>query len=240
MRRDAREMGPSRVVVLTGAGMSAESGLKTFRGADGLWEGHRIEDVATPEGFARDPETVLEFYNVRRTQLAGASPNEGHRALARLESAFEVSVVTQNIDDLHERAGSTNVLHLHGELTKARSSRDPSLVREIGYDRIEPGDLAEDGSQLRPHVVWFGEMVPALSEAAELVRGARVLLVVGTSLAVYPAAGLVHEAPPGCRCVYVDPAPDASAWLPGFECLAENASVGVPTVVERLLAEARD
>ena len=237
-RERASGQGRPRLVVLSGAGISAESGLRTFRGADGLWEGYRIEDVATPEAFEADPEQVLAFYNLRREQLAGAAPNAGHTALARLESAYDVRVVTQNIDDLHERGGSRNVLHLHGELTKARSSRDPSLVRDIGYGRIEPGDVAEDGAQLRPHVVWFGEMVPALPEAAELVRGARVLLVVGTSLAVYPAAGLVHDAPPGCRRFYVDPSPDAAAGLPGFECLAENAATGVPKLVERLLAEA--
>jgi NAD-dependent protein deacetylases, SIR2 family len=184
-----------RVVVLSGAGISAESGLQTFRGADGLWEGHRVEDVATPEAWAADPGLVLEFYNKRRRAVREAEPNVAHRALVDLERAYDVRIVTQNVDDLHERAGSSQVLHLHGEVLKARSTRNPRLVWHLGERDIKLGDVCELGSQLRPHIVWFGEMVPAMDDAVELVAEADVLLVVGTSLQVYPAAGLVFEAP---------------------------------------------
>ena len=188
-----------RVVVLTGAGISAESGLQTFRGPDGLWEGHRVEDVATPEAWAANPGLVLEFYNQRRRGVRQAQPNAAHLALVDLEGAYDVRIVTQNVDDLHERAGSSNVLHLHGEVRKARSTRDSSLIRDLDDSDIHLGDLCERGSQLRPHIVWFGEMVPAMDEAVELVAEADVLLVVGTSLQVYPAAGLVFEAPRRAR-----------------------------------------
>lgn len=180
-----------KLVVLTGAGISAESGLKTFRDSDGLWEGYRVEDVATPEAFARDPQLVLDFYNFRRQQVARASPNKAHQILAALESDFEVQIITQNIDDLHERGGSTKVLHLHGEIFKMRSSRRKDLVYDIQGD-IHLGDVAEDGSQLRPHIVWFGEDVPMIGPAAALVNDADIFAVVGTSLVVYPAAGLVN------------------------------------------------
>jgi NAD-dependent deacetylase len=180
-----------KLVVLTGAGISAESGLKTFRDSDGLWEGHRVEDVATPEAFARNPNMVLDFYNYRRQQVATAEPNKAHRTLAQLENDFDVQIITQNIDDLHERAGSTNVLHLHGEIFKMRSSRNTQLVYPIKGD-IRMGDLAEDGAQLRPYIVWFGEAVPMIEPAAELVAEADLFAVVGTSLVVYPAAGLVN------------------------------------------------
>ena len=225
-----------RVVVLTGAGISAESGLKTFRGVDGLWEGHRVEDVACPEAWARDPGRVLRFYNERRRAVRAAEPNAAHRALVDLERAYDVRVVTQNVDDLHERAGSTRVLHLHGEIMLARSTRDPKLVTHLGELDIELGDQCELGSQLRPHIVWFGEMVPAMDEAADLVAGADVLLVVGTSLQVYPAAGLVFEAPQRARRILVNPeVPDRVAEA-GFEVVAEPATVGVPEVVAGLLA----
>ena len=194
-----------RLVVLSGAGMSAESGIATFRGAGGLWEGHRVEEVASPEGFAAQPELVLEFYNQRRRQIVEARPNEGHFALARLEELFDVHVITQNIDDLHERAGSTQVLHLHGEIRKARSTRDPRVVVDLPGSELSLGDLGPDGAQLRPHIVWFGESVPMIDPAIDLVQTADVVIVVGTSLQVYPAAGLVGYAPPSAPVHVVDP-----------------------------------
>jgi NAD-dependent deacetylase len=225
-----------RIVVLSGAGISAESGLQTFRGADGLWEGHRVEDVASPEGWAANPELVLEFYNQRRRAVRAAAPNAAHRALVDLERAYDVRIVTQNVDDLHERAGSTQVLHLHGEIVLARSTRDPRLIRHLGDADIQLGDRCELGSQLRPHIVWFGEMVPAMEEAVELVADADVLIVVGTSLQVYPAAGLVFEAPKRARRIVVNPdIPEPVAGL-AFETVAEPATVGVPEVVAKLLA----
>jgi NAD-dependent deacetylase len=228
-----------RVVVLTGAGISAESGLQTFRGADGLWEGHRIEDVATPEAWAANPALVLDFYNQRRQAVRAAQPNAAHRALVGLERAYDVRVVTQNVDDLHERAGSTQVLHLHGEIMLARSTRDPRLVRHLGEADIGLGDLCERGSQLRPHIVWFGEMVPAMDEAVELVAEADVLLVVGTSLQVYPAAGLVFEAPRRTRRIVVNPEVPEQVGGAGFEVVPKPATVGVPEVVAGLLEKAR-
>jgi NAD-dependent deacetylase len=228
----------SRVVVLTGAGISAESGLKTFRGNDGLWEGHRVEDVATPEAWARDPARVLRFYNERRQAVRAAEPNAAHRVLVDLERGYDVRIITQNVDDLHERAGSTKVLHLHGEVLKARSTRDPRLVRHLGDRDIELGDHCELGSQLRPHIVWFGEMVPAMDEAVELVAEADVLLVVGTSLQVYPAAGLVFEAPRKARRIVVNPEVPERVTGAAFEAVAKPATVGVPEVVAGLLREA--
>ena len=226
-----------RFVVLSGAGISAESGLQTFRGADGLWEGHRVEDVATPEAWAANPGLVLEFYNQRRRAVRAAEPNAAHRALVDLEQAYDVRIVTQNVDDLHERAGSTQVLHLHGEVMLARSTRNPTLVRHLGERDIELGDLCELGSQLRPHIVWFGEMVPAMDEAVELVAEADVLLVVGTSLQVYPAAGLVFEAPRRAHRIVVNPdIPDRTSG-PGFEAVAKPATVGISEVVAGLLRE---
>jgi NAD-dependent deacetylase len=227
-----------RVVVLTGAGISAESGLRTFRGADGLWEGHRIEDVACPEAWARDPERVLRFYNERRQAVRAAAPNAAHRALVDLERDYDVRIITQNVDDLHERAGSSRVLHLHGQIMLARSTRDPGLVRHLGDADIHLGDLCEQGSQLRPHIVWFGEMVPAMDEALESVAEADILLVVGTSLQVYPAAGLVFEAPRRTRKIVVDPEVPERTAGPGFEVVAKPATVGVPEVVAGLLEAA--
>ena len=180
-----------KLVILTGAGISAESGLKTFRDSDGLWNGHRIEEVATPEAWERNPEKVLQFYNERRRGLLEAMPNDAHRGLAELETRYNVHIITQNVDDLHERAGSSNVLHLHGELLKMRSSADPQLVYDIHED-IFIGQQAEDGSQLRPDIVWFGEPVPRIEEAAEIVIEADIFVIIGTSLQVYPAAGLIH------------------------------------------------
>ncbi|MAA73092.1 MAG: NAD-dependent protein deacylase [Salinisphaeraceae bacterium] len=194
-----------KLVVLSGAGMSAESGIATFRGADGLWEGHRVEEVASPEGFKANPELVLEFYNQRRRQIVDAQPNEGHRALARLESLFDVHIVTQNVDDLHERAGSTRVLHLHGEIRKARSTQRDDLVLDLPGTELNLGDVGPDGAQLRPHIVWFGEAVPLIDAAMYVVAAADVVIVVGTSLQVYPAAGLVGYAPPDAPIHVVDP-----------------------------------
>lgn len=227
-----------RIVVLSGAGISAESGLQTFRGVDGLWEGHRVEDVASPEGWAANPALVLEFYNQRRRAVRAAAPNAAHRALVDLERAYDVRIVTQNVDDLHERAGSSHVLHLHGEIMLARSTRDPRLIRHLGDADIHVGDRCELGSQVRPHIVWFGEMVPAMDEAVEWVADADVVLVVGTSLQVYPAAGLVFEAPKRARRIVVNPDIPERVSGPAFDVVAKPATVGVPGVVVELLAAA--
>lgn len=187
-------MEKKKLVVLTGAGISAESGLKTFRDSDGLWEGYDIEDVATPRAWKRNPQLVLEFYNYRRREVAKAQPNAAHIGLAELQDDFDVHIITQNIDDLHERAGSKNILHLHGEIFKMRSEFDESLVYDI-RDDIKFGDKAKDNAQLRPHIVWFEEPVPMIEEAALITRSADIFVVVGTSLVVYPAAGLINYAP---------------------------------------------
>ena len=186
-------MSKKKLIVLSGAGISAESGLKTFRDSDGLWEGYNIEDVATPRAWRKDPKLVLDFYNYRRENVLDAKPNAAHYGLAELEKSFDVTIITQNIDDLHERAGSTNVLHLHGEIFKMRSERDHELIYEI-KDDIKIGDKAEDGEQLRPYIVWFEEPVPKIEEAIPVVKSADIFVVVGTSLVVYPAAGLVDYA----------------------------------------------
>lgn len=224
-----------KIVVFTGSGMSAESGLKTFRGSDGLWEGYDINEVATVEGWQRDPEKVLEFYNKRRKQIYEVEPNEGHRAVARLEEEFDVTVITQNVDNLHERAGSTDVLHLHGELSKVRSVTDDSLVYEIGDSEIEMGDTADDGGQLRPHVVWFGEMVPNMEKAARIVPEAEILIVIGTSLVVYPAAGLVDYTPPGIPKYIIDPSTPELYDFNGWEHIQKPAAEGAPELVEELM-----
>lgn len=196
-------MAKKKLVVLSGAGISAESGLKTFRDSDGLWEGYNIEDVATPRAWRKDPQLVLDFYNYRRKNVLDVQPNEAHYGLAALENDFEVSIITQNIDDLHERAGSSNVLHLHGEIFKMRSERDQSLIYEIKGD-IKIGDMAEDGAQLRPHIVWFEEPVPKIEEAIPIVHSADIFVVVGTSLVVYPAAGLVNYTKPEVPVYVID------------------------------------
>jgi NAD-dependent deacetylase len=215
-----------RLVVLTGAGVSAESGLKTFRDSNGLWEEHDVMEVASIDGWYRNPGLVLEFYNARRRQVASARPNEAHKILAELEEDFDVRVVTQNVDDLHERGGSTNVLHLHGELTKARSVRDETRVYEIGYGELALGQTGEDGAQLRPHIVWFGEAVPLIAEAERLVRGADVFAVIGSSLAVYPAAGLVTSLRPGTRAFLIDPE-EVDMRLPSnFTIIRDTATKG--------------
>lgn len=213
------------IIVLSGAGISAESGLKTFRDSGGLWENQSIEEVATPEAFAADPERVLNFYNERRRQLASARPNAAHRALSELESDYRISIITQNVDDLHERAGSSSVLHLHGELTKARSSINPELRYDIGYEAIELGQRCELGSQLRPDIVWFGEMVPLIDEAMALMPRADYLLIVGTSLQVYPAAGLAQLVKPGVPITVVDPGEPAD--VPGARVIRKTASKGI-------------
>lgn len=220
------------IVILSGAGISAESGIATFRDSNGLWERHSIEEVATPQGFARNPEKVLRFYNDRRNQLSKVEPNSAHRALAELEQTHKVTIVTQNIDDLHERAGSSRVRHLHGELTKARSSIDPELIYDIGYDSINLGQECELGSQLRPHVVWFGELVPMIDVAMNLVASADRILVVGTSLQVYPAAGLVELAGANVPITVIDPA--ESAYVPGAEVIRKSAVAGVPEWIKTL------
>ncbi len=226
----------SRIVVLTGAGISAESGIKTFRDAGGLWEGHRVEDVATPEAWNRQPGIVLEFYNERRKQLLEVLPNEAHKALANLESDAEVVIITQNVDDLHERAGSKNVIHLHGELLKVRSTTHAHLVYEWKKDLII-GDLCVQGSQLRPHIVWFGEMVPMLEKAIEEILQADIVLVIGSSMQVYPAASLVGYAPDEAQIYYIDPNPQVNFELgrrKNLEIIPKLASVGVSEVIERL------
>lgn len=194
-----------KIVVLTGAGISAESGLQTFRGADGLWEGHRVEDVATPEAWERDPETVQRFYNIRRSACRKAQPNAGHLALVELEKYASVYIITQNIDDLHERAGSKNIIHLHGEIMKGQSAQFPELVYTLESDEITSDQKCEMGFPLRPHVVWFGEAVPNMAVASRIVRDADILLIVGTSLQVYPAASLIYDAPVHCRTILIDP-----------------------------------
>lgn len=193
------------VVVFTGAGVSAESGLKTFRDSDGLWENYRIEEVATPEAWEKNPKLVLDFYNMRRKQCMEAQPNEAHKLIAELEKYYKVSVITQNIDDLHERAGSSFVLHLHGEIMKVRSSIDENLIYPINKWNLELGELCEKGSQLRPHIVWFGEAVPKMPEAINIVRTADIFIVVGSSLVVYPAASLIYYVPSNCPKYLIDP-----------------------------------
>lgn len=226
---------PKKIVVLTGAGISAESGLATFRGADGLWEGHRIEDVASPEGWARNPALVLDFYNQRRAAARRAQPNAGHLALVALEKEYEVVIMTQNVDDLHERAGSSRVIHLHGQLFQSRSTRHEKLVYPMTSDRIEVGELCEKGHQLRPDIVWFGEAVPLMEQAMAEAATADVFLVVGTSLQVYPAAGLVQFAPQGCPIYVIDPHQPPLTARPNLRFVAEPASTGVPWVARELL-----
>ena len=230
-------MARPELVFFTGAGISAESGLRTFRDSDGLWEEYRIEDVATPQAFARDPALVLHFYNLRRAQVLAAEPNPAHRAIAALEQHFRVEVVTQNIDDLHERAGSSRVLHLHGEIRKARSTKDPRLVTPINGPNLSLGDRCALGSQLRPHIVWFGEEVPMLEPAAAIIARADVLVVVGSSLQVYPAAGLIHHAPTHCAVHVIDPN-EVVRGTDRVRHWKQKASSGVPELADLLLREA--
>ncbi len=223
-----------RIVVLTGAGISAESGIQTFRDSDGLWEGHDVMEVASPLGWKKDMELVLNFYNLRRKQLSEVLPNAAHKALVDLENQHEVVIITQNVDNLHEQAGSTYVIHLHGELIKVRSVTDESLITTT-YKDIHIGDLASDGGQLRPHIVWFGEAVPFMEKAVHEIETAEIVLIIGTSMQVYPAAGLVRYAPPFCKIVYIDPRPSISYELSirkNTTIIESNASIGVPKWVK--------
>lgn len=224
-----------KIVILTGAGMSAESGIKTFRDSDGLWENYRIEDVCTPEALERNPELVINFYNERRKQLYEAQPNAGHTGLADLEKYFDVEIITQNIDDLHERAGSKHVLHLHGELKKVRSSKNPNLIYDLDGWELKPGTLCKDGSMLRPHVVFFGESVPNIEPATELVRQADIFVIIGTSLAVYPAASLLHYAPDSIPVFVIDPKIPQQAYRTSFHLIEKGASEGVKELRQLLL-----
>lgn len=223
-----------KLVVLTGAGISAESGIKTFRDSDGLWEGYNVMDVASPEGWHRNPELVLDFYNQRRRQLHEVEPNAGHLILAELEKDFDVHIITQNVDNLHERAGSSNVLHLHGELFKVRSVADEEHILDWQHDLVL-GDRDTKGHQLRPHIVWFGEMVPAVEQAVSITQEADFLAVIGTSLQVYPAASLIHYAKPGIPVFYIDPKPAMIPVLSNPVAIIQKvASLGVADLRETL------
>jgi len=224
-----------KLVVLSGAGVSAESGISTFRGADGLWEGHDIMDVASPVGWAKNRDLVLEFYNQRRKQLREVVPNAAHIGLAALEKHFEVSVITQNVDDLHERGGSSRVMHLHGELRQSRSTADPSLIYDLGDKDIVAGDMCEKGSQLRPNIVWFGEAVPMMDRAIEVVAAADIFVVVGTSMVVYPAASLIHYVAEAVPKYIIDPNTPALSGIPNLTALPVNATEGVVALTEMLL-----
>lgn len=224
-----------KIVVLTGAGVSAESGINTFRDADGLWEGHSVTEVATPEGFKRNPKLVLDFYNERRRQLLGVAPNGAHRSLADLEKYYDVHIITQNVDDLHERAGSSKVVHLHGELLKARSTHDPNTVMDWKTD-IKIGDLCTAGKQLRPHIIWFGEEVPLLEPAAEITAGADILIIIGTSMQVYPAASLIHYAPTNTPIYFIDPKPNIrESDFNNLTIIASGATEGMGFLAQKLL-----
>jgi NAD-dependent deacetylase len=221
-----------KIAVLTGAGISAESGLKTFRDSNGLWEGHDLMEVASPQGFERNPELVLDFYNKRRRQLLKVHPNRAHESIAYLEARHEVVVITQNVDDLHERAGSSRVVHLHGELLKVRSTFDEALIMDWKED-LKLGDFCEHNHQLRPHIVWFGEEVPMIGVATQLVYASDVIMIVGTSMQVYPAAGLVQYAKPDTPIYFVDPNPTISS-SDRIKVIAEKASTGVPKAIKML------
>ena len=222
-----------KLVVLSGAGISAESGISTFRDSNGLWENHRIEDVASPEGFARNPQLVLDFYNLRRRQLKEVKPNLAHEILAELEQDFDVYIITQNVDDLHERAGSKNVLHLHGELKKVRSTKNAYHILDWEED-CNLGDLDEFGNQLRPHIVWFGEMVPEMENAVEIAAQADLFLVIGTSMQVYPAAGLLSYVPKDAEVFYIDPNLDPYEYRKPENALKMKATEGMEKLKEIL------
>ncbi len=229
-------MNKKHIVVLSGAGISAESGLKTFRDSDGLWMGYNVEDVATPRGFLKDPQLVLNFYNERRRDVAAAKPNAAHIGLAQLEKDFEVTIITQNIDDMHERGGSSNVLHLHGEIFKMRSVADEDTIYEIRGD-INVGDLADDGSQLRPHIVWFEEPVPMMEKAAALLHNCDFFVVVGTSLQVYPAASLLHYAPAFLPKFIIDKKIPPVNNYPNLHLIEKPATEGVEELKKLLRKE---
>ena len=222
-----------RLVILSGAGMSAESGIRTFRDMNGLWEEYDVMEVASIDAWYKNPGLLLHFYNDRRKQMIESKPNQGHLLLAELEKSYDVQIITQNVDDLHERAGSTKVLHLHGELTKARSSADPSLIYTLVDPEMKMGDKCEKGSQLRPHIVWFGEEVPAMAEAIPIVESADYLCVIGTSMNVYPAAGLINYAPVSVPLFLIDPNPPAS--LPRrVQVISKGAGEGVAELIKKL------
>jgi NAD-dependent deacetylase len=226
-----------KLIVLTGAGVSAESGISTFRDKGGLWEGHDIMEVASPVGWKKNKELVLDFYNQRRRQLKGVQPNAAHFNIKKLEEKYDVTVITQNVDDLHERAGSKNIVHLHGELTKARSTVPPYMVYEIGYNDINPGDVCEKGAQLRPHIVWFGEAVPEIENASELCSQADIFVVVGSSLVVYPAAGLIQYVPDYVPKYIIDPAkPDIHSHYLNLIFIEDKATSGT----EKLLIDLKE
>lgn len=216
-----------KLIVLSGAGISAESGLKTFRDSDGLWEGYRVEEVATPEAWHRNQDLVLKFYNERRAAVRVAQPNRAHLALANLQSQYDVTIITQNIDDLHERAGSKKVIHLHGEILKSRSTKDARLVYDISGDEIAQGEKCQLGSQLRPHIVWFGEAVPMMESAIEIVKKADLFLVIGTSLVVYPAASLVDYVPLEAPRFLIDPKGDQFKGFNNFQVISKTAQLGI-------------
>jgi NAD-dependent deacetylase len=224
-----------KIVVLTGAGISAESGIKTFRGSDGLWENHKVTDVATPEAWQRDPELVLRFYNERRKQIRQAQPNKAHTALALLEKAFNVQIITQNIDDLHERGGSSQVMHLHGEINQSRSSIDENLVYNIVDIDMKMGELCELKTQLRPNIVWFGEEVPMIEQAIPLMCSADIVMVIGTSLQVYPAAGLLDFSPSQAQIYSIDPKSVINSYDNRFTVIKQNAGEAVPQLVKKLI-----
>jgi NAD-dependent deacetylase len=226
-----------KIVILTGAGISAESGISTFRDSNGLWEQHRIEDVATFDAWKRNPDLVLEFYNQRRKQLYEVKPNAGHNALVKLEKNFDVQITTQNVDDLHEQAGSTKVLHLHGELKKVRSTLDENLVYTLDGWELKKGDKCEEGSQLRPHIVWFGEAVPMIAPAQKLSAEADIFIVIGTSLNVYPAAGLVYYVKRGTPVYLIDPHAEMLPDVKNLTVIRETAGKGVPKLVKQLLEQ---
>ncbi len=220
------------IVVLTGAGISAESGLKTFRDSDGLWEGYDIYDVASPIGWAKNPQLVLDFYNLRRNDVLNAKPNVAHQLLAKLQDKFAVTIITQNIDDLHERAGSNNILHLHGQITKCRSVNDSNTLYNYQND-IKLGDVAKDGGQLRPHIVWFGEDVPAMEKAVSIAMTADIFVVIGTSLQVYPAASVVNYLPENCKCYVIDK--NIPTLNKNFIVIEQPATIGVHQLYEILM-----
>lgn len=223
-----------KIVVLSGAGISAESGIKTFRDSDGLWEGHAVLDVATPEGWSKNPELVLDFYNQRRKQLQEVQPNRGHQIIAALENDFEVSIITQNVDNLHEKSGSTSVIHLHGELLKVRSVANPNYILDWQQD-LYLGDVDTEGNQLRPDIVWFGEEVPTIELAISMVQNADILLIIGTSLQVYPAASLIHYAKPTIPTYYIDPNPSSIYNLPkNIKVIATTGTKGMEIVQKEL------
>lgn len=224
-----------RITILSGAGISAESGISTFRDSNGLWEKHRIEDVATPEAWQRNPKLVQQFYNLRRKQLLEVEPNAAHRAITELQSKFDVQVVTQNVDDLHERAGNLNVLHLHGELKKVRSTAPPYTVYDLDGWELNMGNLCENGHQLRPHIVWFGEEVPNLYRAAERVAASDAIIIVGTSLNVYPAAGLYQYAKAKCPIWIIDPKANELSYPESINPINEKAGAALPRLVRSSL-----